>query len=126
MAAARELYGSRLLVETGVAPLLESLDEARNCHLRGVIGLSLDDGIRAVALRRVVVAHQGLATAVGMIIADACQPITEALRAAADRTASLRAEVGRGEAHIAELERKLSMSRRRSLRGMTPNGEGQV
>jgi hypothetical protein len=115
---ARDLYGSRLLVETAVAPLLDSLDEARRTHLDSVIGLDMDDGLRIAALRRVAGVHRGMATAISMLVADACQPISDALRLSAEETASLRARVGRGEAQIAELERKLSVSKRLRLRAL--------
>ena len=70
-------------------------------------------------------AHQGLASAVAHLIADAGLPITDALREAIDETASLRALVGRGEAELAALERKLSKSKRMTIRGVGPQGEGQ-
>jgi len=115
---ARELYGSRLLVETGVSPLLDALDQARRYHLGAARVVEADDDVKAAAIRRVAAAHQGLANAVAVVIADACQPITDALKQAADETASLRAQVGRGEAEIAELERKLSQTKRRTVRGV--------
>lgn len=120
---ARELYGSRMLVESGVSPLLEALDDARRFHLGAARAVESDEEVKAAAVRRIAAAHQGLFNAVAFLIADACQPITDGLKAAAEETASLRAQVGRGEAKIAELERKLSQEKRKTIRGM---GQGDL
>jgi hypothetical protein len=117
---ARELYGSRQLMQTGLSPLLDALDEARQFHIGAARAIEADAEVKAAAIRRVAAAHQGLSNALAVLIADACQPITDTLRESAEETASLRAEVGRGEAKIADLERRLSRTDRRTIRGVGP------
>ena len=80
--------------------------------------IEADPEVKAAAIRRVAAAHQGLSNALAVLIADACQPITDTLKESADETASLRAEVGRGEAKIADLERRLARTDRRTIRGV--------
>jgi PPM family protein phosphatase len=113
---ARELYGSRVLNESAVNPLLDALDEARGLHLAAAKTRDVGPDVRAAAIRRLAAAYQALHHAVAALIADACQPISDDLRATAERTSGLRVEVGRGEARIAELERKYTRARGRTIR----------
>jgi serine/threonine protein phosphatase PrpC len=109
--AARELYGVRALEESGMAPLLDALDQARMAHVRAV--RELDAGIeeKVTAMRRVSTAHQRMVGAVTALVIESGGPITARLQEATERTAGLRAEVGRNEARLAELERRAAAAR---------------
>jgi serine/threonine protein phosphatase PrpC len=114
---ARDLYGVRVLGETAVSPLFDVLEQAREVHLEAIRAIPSEPGLMAPAFRRASAAHQSLAHAVAVLVADACQPIGDALRRVAEDTAALRAEVGRGELEIAELERRLGSMRGRGAPG---------
>lgn len=115
LSPARELFGNRVLNEASVRPLLEALDQARALHLDAATSRPAEPEVKAAAVRRIATAHQSLGHAVASLAVDACQPVTDGLRAAAEKTSSLRAEVGRGEAKLVELERKCT-----ALRGSSP------
>jgi hypothetical protein len=115
--SARELYGTRAQNESSVTPLLDALEEARLIHLDAVNTQHAAEDVRAAAMRRLALAHMGLSSAVAILVVEAGQPISDTLREIADRTASLRAEVGRGEIRISELERDYVKRRNRKAGG---------
>lgn len=104
----RELFGSRVLNESALRPLLESLDVARGAHLRAVRDQRDEPAIRAAALRRLAAVHQGMMGALALVVAESAQAVADQFRIATVRTARLRAEVGRAEARLSRLERELS------------------
>jgi hypothetical protein len=108
----RDLFGTRLISESSLRPLIESLDLARTEHLEAVRRQQDDQTIRAAALRRLATVHQGMMTAVALIVAEAAQVVGEDFRAAAVLTSKLRAEVGQHEARLSLLERELADQRR--------------
>jgi PPM family protein phosphatase len=104
--SARDLVAVRGSDESGITPLLDALDRARIVHLDAIKRLDATPDLRAAALRRVAMAHRRLMYSVASIVVENTQPVTQALHAAAARTAKLRAQVGKGEAQLAEIERK--------------------
>jgi len=108
MTAVRELFGSRVMSESALRPLLESLDVARSEHLRAVQVQKDDPAIRAAALRRLASIHQGMMGALALVVAESAQAVADQFRIATVRTARLRAEVGRTEARLSRLERDLA------------------
>jgi serine/threonine protein phosphatase PrpC len=108
LATVRELFGSRVLNETALRPLMESLDAARGAHLRAVAEQRDEPAIRAAALRRLASIHQGMMGALALVVAESAQAVADQFRIATVRTARLRAEVGRTEARLSRLERELS------------------
>ena len=108
LARVRELFGSRVLNESALRPLLESLDVARGEHLRAVKAQRDEPAIRAAALRRLASIHQGMMGALALVVAESAQAQADQFRIATVRTARLRAEVGRTEARLSRLERELS------------------
>jgi hypothetical protein len=104
--SAIDLVGSSSTDGATVGPLLAALDQARIVHLDAIKRLDVPDPLRAVALRRAALAHRLLMHSVAGLVVESTAPISESLHAAAARTAELRLEVGKGEARLAELERK--------------------
>lgn len=92
--------------DSAVGPLLDGLDQARIVHLEAIKRLDAPMALRAAALRRAAIAHRRLMHAVAALVVDNTLPISEALQQATARTAELRAEVGKGEARLAGIERK--------------------
>jgi serine/threonine protein phosphatase PrpC len=108
LSAVRDLFGSRVLNEGALRPLLESLDVARMEHLRAVREQRDEPAIRAAALRRLAAIHQRMMGALALVVAESAQAVADQFRIATVRTARLRAEVGRTEARLSRLERELS------------------
>jgi len=106
--AVRDLFGTRLITEAALRPLIESLDAARSEHLQAVRAQPDEPAIKAAALRRLAAVHQGMMTAIALMVAEAAHAIGEEFRTATVRTARLRAEVGRHEARLSQLERELT------------------
>jgi len=107
---ARELYGMHSDDEAWVSLLLDALDQAREVHLEAVRRPACDLEVKAAALRRASTAHRELFFAVCGLVVEAGHPVSEQLQRAAEETASLRAQVGEGEAALAKMERKLVTS----------------
>ena len=107
-AAVRDLFGSRVLSEAALRPLIESLDLARLEHMRAVREQRDEPSIRAAAVRRLAAIHQGMMGALALVVAESAQAVADQFRIATVRTARLRAEVGRAEARLSRLERELS------------------
>jgi serine/threonine protein phosphatase PrpC len=108
MPSVRELFGSRVLNESALRPLMESLDLARIEHMRGVASQPDDPAIRAAALRRLASVHQAMMSALALMVAESAQAVADQYRIATVRTARLRAEVGRTEARLSRLEKQVS------------------
>ena len=104
--SAIDLVTERSNDDAAVGPLLDAMERARIVHIDAVKRVGGDVSTRVTALRRVAVAHRRLMHAVANLVVENTAPISEGLHRAAARTAELRAEVGRGEARLAELERK--------------------
>ncbi len=108
IATVRDLFGSRVLGENALRPLIESLDVARGEHLRAVRDQRDEPAIRAAALRRLAAIHQAMMGALALVVAESAQAVADQFRIATVRTARLRAEVGRAEARLSRLERELA------------------
>jgi serine/threonine protein phosphatase PrpC len=108
MALVRDLFGSRVLNESALRPLFESLDVARGEHLRAVKAQRDEPAIRAAAMRRLASVHQRMMSALALVVAESAQAVADQFRIATVRTARLRAEVGRNEARLSRLERELA------------------
>jgi len=102
---ASDLFGTRLLGEPAIAPLLQAMDRARLLHLAGVNSVTqVEAVVRAAAARRLVTAHHAIGSAVARIVVEAAQPVTDELlevKAAANR---LRSEISANEERMARLE----------------------
>jgi hypothetical protein len=57
-------------------------------------------------MRRAAIAHRRMMTVVSGLVVEYGQPITETLPNVTATTAELRCQVGKGEARLAELERR--------------------
>lgn len=108
ISAVRDLFGSRVMSEVALRPLIESLDVARLEHLRAVRDQRDDPAIRAAAVRRLAAVHQAMMGALALVVAESAQAVADQFRIATVRTARLRAEVGRAEARLSRLERELA------------------
>ena len=102
---ARELFGVRALEERSVAPLFDAIDRARRALVTTIHTAPGHGGARAGAQRQLATASHRLASALAGLIVEAAQPGAEKLREATQETAALRAQVGKNEAKLAELER---------------------
>ncbi len=105
---ARELFAEHESEERGIAPLLDALDQARLVHVAGIKASTALVDVKVAALARAVTAHARLHNAITSIVVEAGRPVSDALQEAAEHTARLRAEVGRGEARLTKLDRQLA------------------
>tara|TARA_R110002096_G_scaffold299503_2_gene494024 strand:- start:100366 stop:102162 length:1797 start_codon:yes stop_codon:yes gene_type:complete len=99
-----DLYGSRLLTEQEMNPLLESLDKARAVHLASVDSQDVPPVVRAAALSALALAHQSLFHALALVAVDAGKPTTDRLREMSASTSRMRDRLARNEEHLAQLE----------------------
>lgn len=121
--AARDLYGTRSIDDTGVMTLFDALDAARIVTASSVHQTSLPDAMRAKVLRAISSAHQRLVSAVTGLVLEAAAPFTEKLKEAQQQTSELRDRVASAERTRAELESKFAATIDQSLpwekRGVT-------
>jgi serine/threonine protein phosphatase PrpC len=106
---ARELFGVRPVEERTVAPLFDAVDRARRAlvvALRRATDFS--PTAQAGAHRQITIASHRLASSIAFLVVEAAAPGAEKLRQAVEETAALRAEVGKHEARVAELERRFA------------------
>jgi serine/threonine protein phosphatase PrpC len=103
---ARELFGVRPLEESGIVPLFDALDVARTAYVAALRQHGGDEPVIAAVMRRLTAAQCEIAAAIATLVVEAAAPATERLKDAMRETASLRAEVGRNEARLIELERQ--------------------
>ncbi|HTE55483.1 MAG TPA: protein phosphatase 2C domain-containing protein [Kofleriaceae bacterium] len=106
--AVRLLFGTRVLGEGALRPLLESLDRARTRHLDAVRDLAEAPSIRAAALHRLAGIHEGLMSSLALMVVESTVELTERYQRATTVTARLRAELARHETHISKLEREVA------------------
>ena len=104
--AAREIYGVRALEEAGVAPLFDALDQARLAHSDAIRTLDAQGEVKAAGMRRVVVAHRRMMSSIAQLVVEAGYPISEKFHEAVEVTTRMRAQVGKSEAKLAEMERE--------------------
>jgi PPM family protein phosphatase len=102
----RELFGVRPLEESGIAPLFDALDVARGAYVAALRRAGGDEAISAAVMRRLAGAQCELAAAIAGLVVEGAAPATERLKDAMRETATLRAEVGRNESRLIDLERK--------------------
>jgi serine/threonine protein phosphatase PrpC len=105
---ARELFGVRPIEEAGITPLFDGLDQARGAYVTALRRAGGDPAVAVAAMRRMAAAESELAAAIASLVVEAAAPTTERLKDAMRETGALRAEVGRAEARLAELERRLA------------------
>ena len=121
--AAREIYGTRGLDDTGVMSVFDALDATRIVTASSVHQTSLPDAMRAKVLRAISSAHQRLVGAMTGLVLEAVAPYSRKLEEAQQVTAELRDKVARAERNRAELESKLAATIDQSLpwekRGVT-------
>jgi hypothetical protein len=108
--AARELYGTRPVEDSGIMPLFDALDAVRVLTASSVHQTSIADTLRAKVLRSISSAHQRLVSAVTGLVLEAVAPYSERLKEAQQVTAELRDRVARAEERRAELERRFATS----------------
>jgi protein phosphatase len=121
--AARELYGTRALDDTGIMSVFDALDAARIITASSVHQTSVPDALRAKVLRAISSAHQRLVGAMTGLVLEGVAPHSEKLREAQAKTSELRDKVARAERRRSELESKLAATADQSLpwekRGVT-------
>jgi hypothetical protein len=105
---ARELFGVRPLEESGIAPLFDALDVARGAYVAALRRAGGDPAAAIAVMRRLAAAQSELAAAIAALVVEAAAPSTDRLKDAMRETAALRAEVGRNEARLIELEKKFA------------------
>jgi serine/threonine protein phosphatase PrpC len=105
---ARELFGVRPLEESGISPLFDALDVARSAFVSALRRAGGDGKTAVAVMRRLAAAQSELAAAIAGLVVEAAHPATDRLKDAMRETASLRAEVGRNEARLIELEKQLA------------------
>jgi PPM family protein phosphatase len=102
--AVRELYGTRVLGEAALRPLVGSLDRARTRHMRAVRELAEAPSIRLAALRRLATVYEGLMSALALLVVDSAQQVSDRYLRATALSARMRADLARNEARISRLE----------------------
>jgi protein phosphatase len=102
---ARELFGVRAVEERSVAPLFDAIDRARRAMVVAIHTAPGHGSARSGAQRQLATASHRLASALAALIVEAAQPGAEKLKETMKETAELRAQVGKNEAKLAELER---------------------
>ncbi len=105
--ALRELFGTRLMGEGALRPLLDSLDRGRVRHMRAARELSEAPSIRVAALRRLAGVHEGLMSALALLVVESGQEVSERYARATAVSTRRRADMARQEARITRLEREL-------------------
>jgi protein phosphatase len=113
--AARELYGTRALDDTGIMPLYDALDQARIIVASSVHQVSATDAVRARVLHAISSAHQRLVGATTGLVLEAAAPLDDKLRDAQQATSGLRDQVAAAERKRAELERQFATAIDQSL-----------
>jgi protein phosphatase len=108
--ALRELFGTRVMGEGALGPLLESLDRGRVRHMRAVRELSEAPSIRVAALHRLAGVHEGLMSALALLVVESGQEVSERHARATSVSARMRADMARQEARITRLEREVAAS----------------
>ncbi len=106
--ALRELLGTRVMGEGALRPLLDSLDRARVRHMRAARELSEAPSIRVAALRRLAAVHEGLMSALALVVVESGQEVSERYARATAISTRMRADTARQEARITQLERELA------------------
>jgi PPM family protein phosphatase len=121
--AARELYGTRTLDDTGIMSIFDALDSVRIITASSVHQISASDALRAKVLGAISSAHQRLVGAMTGLVLEAAAPYSEKLKEAQAMTVQLRDNVAHAERKRAELERKFATTIDQSLpwekRGVT-------
>ncbi len=102
-----ELYGTRLLTEQEINPMLDSLDTARSAHMAAVDAQDVSPVARAKALSALALAHQSLFHAFALVAVDAGKPTTDRLKEMNSSTSRMRERLARNEQHLAQLELEL-------------------
>ena len=102
---ARELFGVRPIEERSVAPLFDAIDKSRRAMVTAIHTAAGHGAARAGAQRALAIASHRLASALAALVVEAAQPGVDALKETMKETAALRAQVGKNEAKLAELER---------------------
>lgn len=105
---AQEVLGGRGVDERATAALFDAADRARRALVTALHAGAAPSAARAGALRQLAVASSRLASAIAALVFAAAAPGAEQLRAATRQTAELRAQVGKNEARLAELERRFA------------------
>jgi serine/threonine protein phosphatase PrpC len=105
---ARELFGVRPLEEAGISPLFDALDLARSAFVAALRRAGGDGKTAVAVMRRLAAAQSELAAAIAALVVEGAHPATDRLKDAMRETASLRAEVGRNEVRLVELEKQLA------------------
>ncbi|HWM87932.1 MAG TPA: protein phosphatase 2C domain-containing protein [Kofleriaceae bacterium] len=106
--AMRELFGTRVLSEGALHPLLEALGRGRARHMQAVRDLAEAPSIRLAALRRLSMVHAGMMSALAVLVFEAAQEVSERYRRATLVSARMRGEMTRQEVRISTLERQLA------------------
>jgi hypothetical protein len=106
--AARELYGTRSVDESGVMPLFEALEQSRVLVASSVQQIQATDANRARCLRAVSSAHQRLVGATTGLVLEAVAPFSEKLREMQATTSEMRTQVATAERKRADLERRFA------------------
>jgi serine/threonine protein phosphatase PrpC len=106
--ALRELLGSRVMGEGALRPLLDSLDRGRVRHMRAARELSEAPSIRVAALRRLAAVHEGLMSALALLVVESGQEVSDRYARATAISTRMRADTARQEARITRLERELA------------------
>jgi len=105
---ARELFGVRPIEEAAITPLFDGLDQARGAYVTALRRAGGDPAVAVAAMRRMAAAESELAAAIAALAVEAAAPTSDRLKDSMRETAALRTEVGRTEARLAELERRLA------------------
>jgi serine/threonine protein phosphatase PrpC len=105
---ARELFGVRALEERGVAPLFDAVERARRQLAAGIRKINAIPAAQVGAHRQLAIAAQRLAGAIAALVVEAAAPGAEKLKEVMRDTGQLRAQVGKNEARLAELERRFA------------------
>jgi serine/threonine protein phosphatase PrpC len=104
-AAARDLFGVRVIDHHGMAPLYELGPALARLVRGGVEQLHASAAVRASTARRLAIAQQQLATGVAMLIAETTVPISQRVGELTARRDDLLARLARGDRELERLER---------------------
>jgi PPM family protein phosphatase len=99
---------SGTLDEAAAIAVFAALDRARDAYIGALRRAAGEPAVRAAAMGRAALAHQGLAAAIAQLAIELGAPITDELAASAEHAESLRARVAQAEQRLSKLEDALA------------------
>ncbi len=100
---ARELYGTHLLTEQDLGPIINALDRCRDAHLHELLEQQEVSGeALSTAFARLSLAHQALFHAFSIVVVEAGRPTTDRLQELTEQTKNLRTKMANNEEQLSQ------------------------